>query len=367
MRDGVCPSGGFFVQIPRYYVATAAGASSQKLSDMFKSNKTVDDTPGLIKSIVKDICTTLTSPEDELWLYGSGHGAYVARVVAGIVHRLGLPRQEFDESYDNACALIKAQLEDDYKNGPRLVQAIKNRCLDPPRIPFVGLFDTVKLASPKTATYDISFHPGIQSVRHALAINETRVSKNPELIEVPANAEMAGRSLIQAWFLGTHEDLCGGTANDGLSLYPLQWMLLESIKAGLSVGLEKSTAADNPLSLVFPQFAGGIPNLDGSEDIEWRIPYANDVQVSMFDLQSSHAIKSTDGVEIHSLKFPPERYKRNAVRKVFGIKDLNGWTATSMYFTFIVLKLSLHSLLQVLMEQLSTLRCSVSWIDTRVI
>lgn len=336
VREGVCPSGRALVQIPRYYVAVG---NIPKFGDKFKSKPATDDTADVIKTIVKDVCSTLEHAEDELWLYGSGHGAFVARAVAGIVHRMGLLKKQFahrfDDQFDLTCALIKAELEDDYRNGTQLVQTVKSNAGDPPRIPFVGLFDTVKLTSVKTR-YDISFGPSIEVLRHALAINESRSNRLPEVFELPSDTEMTRRSLIQAWFLGTTDDLCGGTANDGLSLYPLQWILLESITAGLSVrSMEKPTAGENPLSLVFPQYAGNLPNLDGSEDIEWRLKYSNGIQVSMFDLQSSHAARSAAGGEIHSLKHDPERFSRGATRKVFGAEGLKGWSNNGPYGTVI--------------------------------
>ncbi|KAF7550321.1 hypothetical protein G7Z17_g5805 [Cylindrodendrum hubeiense] len=316
VREGVCPSGRALVQIPKYYVAVG---NIPKFADRFKSKAATDDTADLIKSIVRDVCSTLDHPEDELWLYGSGHGAFVVRAVAGIVHRMGLLKQHltgrFEEQFDSTCALIKAELEDDYRYGTQLVQTIKDNANDPPRIPFVGLFDTVKLTALKTP-YDISFVPSIDTLRHALAINESRSSRAPEVLEVPSDTDMTRRSLVQAWFLGTNDDLCGGTANDGLSLYPLQWILLESIEAGLSLlSMEKPTAGENPLSLVFPQYAGNLPSLDGSEDIEWRLKYSNGIEVSMFDLQSTHAPRSATVGDTHSLKHDPERFSRGATRK----------------------------------------------------
>ncbi|KAH7136237.1 hypothetical protein EDB81DRAFT_77274 [Dactylonectria macrodidyma] len=336
IRPGLCPSGRELVQIPKYYTATG---NSSKFSDRFRTKAATDDTAGLVKTIVKDVCCTLEHPEDELWLYGSGHGAFVARVVAGVVHRMGLLKQSlgdrFDEQFDATCSLIKAEVDDDYRVGTQVVQTIKSNGLGPPRIPFVGLFDTVKLA-PSKMPYDISFVPSIEVLRHALAINESRSNRAPEVLEVPAGANMTRRSLIQAWFLGTTDDLCGGTANDGLSLYPLQWILLESIQAGLSlISMEKPTSGENPLALVFPQYAGNLPTLDGSEDIEWRLKYLNGIQISMFDLQSTHAARSEANGNVHGLKHDPERFSRGATRKVFGTDGLKGWTETAPYGTVI--------------------------------
>jgi hypothetical protein len=242
---------------------------------------------------------------------------------------MGLPRsQAFDELFDATIGLIKAQIEDDFKKGPQLMQKIKSEANDPPRIPFVGLFDTTIHTS--RTSYDISFNQSIESVRHALAMNENRSNRTPEIINIPEDADMTNRSLIQAWFIGTHEDMIGGTAQDGLSLYPLQWMILESIYSGLRVNnIGDSKDSDHPMVLVFPQYAGNLPPLDGSEEIEWRLQYTNGLRTSMFDLQSAHGKKSAAGIDIHAIKLDTDCYKRAANRQVFDPSGaLKGWCDT---------------------------------------
>ncbi|KAF4450458.1 hypothetical protein F53441_6457 [Fusarium austroafricanum] len=331
VRDGLVESNGVSVaQVPKYYTATSGVV---KLTDRFRSRgSTSDDSAALIKNIVKDVCLTIEKSEDEVWLFGSGHGAFVARAVAGIVYRMGIPRtQNFDDLYDAAVGLIKAHLEDDFKRGPQLLQKIKSEASDPPRIPFVGLFDTI-IHNTRTS-YDISFNPSIETVRHALAINENRSNKSPEIFNIPEDADMTHRSLVQAWFLGTHEDMIGGTTHDGLSLYPLQWMVLEGILCGLGVNnMRDSKATDNPMALVCPQYAGNLPPLDGSEEIEWQLQYSNGLRTSMFDLQSAHAKKSATGVEIHSIKLDTDVYKHVANRKIFDSDgSLKGWCDVGPY------------------------------------
>ncbi|KAF7561120.1 hypothetical protein G7046_g3046 [Stylonectria norvegica] len=335
VRVGPCVSSGRpLVQAVSYHTALC---STARFTAKFRSKPVGDNTVELVKSIVKEVCSTLEDPEDELWLYGSGHGAFVARAVAGIVHRLGLPRKHspFDDLYDTACALIKAGLEDDYRNGPNLMAMIKGHCDDPPKIAFVGLFDTVKLSSPKTP-YDISLNSSIKNVRHALALNENRSSKPLEVFERHGKIDMTDRSFIEAWFMGTNQDLCGGKANDGLSLYALQWMLLESIRAGLSLTLTgKDSSTGSPLALVFPQFAGNLPNLDGSEDIEWRLTYGNGTEISMFDLQSTHVAGSKAKSDAHSIKIDSDCFSHSPTRKIFGATGLKGWDSNDPNSTII--------------------------------
>lgn len=332
MWDGDAFSGGrTVVQTSKYYASTV---NAPKLSDKLRFKTIVDDTPDLIKVIVKDVLSTLKHPEDELWLYGSGHGAFIARAAAGVVHHMGLLKASFaneiddvfDELYDATLAFIKAHIEDDFRHGPQLIQKIKGYTNGPPRIPFVGLFDTVILSVSKV-TYDTSFVSSIENLRHALAMNENRSSRGLQAVELPGEFDLNRQSAIQAWFLGTNDDMCGGTENDGLSLYPLQWMVLESIYCGLGlVSKANSADASSPLSLVFPQYAGTLPNLDGTEDIQWRLQFTNGIRISMFDLQSTHASRA-GGVNIHSIRLDPERYKGTPARKIFLESDghVRGW------------------------------------------
>ncbi|KAI1381013.1 hypothetical protein F4677DRAFT_452602 [Hypoxylon crocopeplum] len=340
VQDGLITDalGRTVLQIPKYY--TAVG-NLPRFSDKFKGGKAkVDDTEKQIKDIAKEVASTLETPEDELYLFGSGHGAFVVRAVAGIIHHMGLLKRQslsrFDELYDCTLALQKARLEDDHRRGPKLLQTIKAHADTSPRIPFVGLFDCVKFTTAKT-DYDTSFVSSIQTLRLALALNENRSNRIPLLFDFPKDLDMAHHSFIQAWFVGTTDDLGGGTQNDGLSLYPLQWMLLESMRAGLILSHVKRTesAREDPLSLAFPQYAGNLPNLDGSEEIEWCLTYTNGIRISMFDLQSSHTSKQGNEGDSTNINMNPERYSRGVTRKIFGPTGLNGWDETGPYGTVI--------------------------------
>ena len=108
-----------------------------------------------------------------------------------------------------------------------------------PRIQFVGVFDTVK-AVHDDDLYDITLNTSTHHLRHALALHENRKHMEPETI-FPLNrskqdALPPDRSFLQAWFAGVHIDIGGSAAKAGLSLLPLQWMLLESQSKGLCLG-----------------------------------------------------------------------------------------------------------------------------------
>lgn len=109
------------------------------------------------------------------------------------------------------------------------------RSRESPVIQFLGLFDTVK-ATNDHSLHDISYVDSINHVRHAIALNEGRQHFQPELYAPSYDpATLENRSMIQAWFVGAHADMGGGAKDDGLSLYPLQWVLMESQSFGLTL------------------------------------------------------------------------------------------------------------------------------------
>ena len=126
-------------------------------------------------------------------------------------------------------------------------------------------------------------------MRHALALHEDRIAMHPEAIypDFGSPAKSLGdRSFVQAWFVGNHMDIGGSKVHDGLSLYPLQWMLEESKRAGLVLGFVQITKAiriDNPLSLVFPEF----PNRKKESKIH-TFTAANGIKSRMHDIRGVH-------------------------------------------------------------------------------
>jgi uncharacterized protein (DUF2235 family) len=73
---------------------------------------------------------------------------------------------------------------------------------------------------------------GVDIVRHAVSLDERRVSFQQNLWGEPPPA---GQSVRQVWFAGVHCDVGGGylEAESGLSKIPLAWMVQEAQGAGL--------------------------------------------------------------------------------------------------------------------------------------
>ncbi|KAF6817605.1 hypothetical protein CSOJ01_02315 [Colletotrichum sojae] len=174
---------------------------------------------------------------------------------------------------------------------------------DPPKIRFLGLFDTVKMTLGKD-TVDISDLSFANNIRHALALNEERKTfpllpilpiENPEV-------KQDSHRCIQAWFVGAHADMGGGADHDGLSLYPLQWMMIESMADGLALDYDPPEyikgLIESPMDLVFPKppkladLGDKVLEADVPESLikaePWTFRYSSGTEITMYDLRQSH-------------------------------------------------------------------------------
>ncbi len=254
-------------------------------------------------------CSQLVGNKDEVWLFGFGRGAYVARAVAGLLHQVGATASAGQPEFINDFKKVLKESERQAGRRSSLalspISSIASGSLRPaPRIRFVGAFDTVK-AGYGDSIFDISFNSSIQHMRHALAVHEDK--RPPEFVAYESlygtNLADTGRSLVEAWFTGTHIDLGGSAKKAGLALYPLQWMLLEAKKCGLAIAVDNKWPTD-PLTLVFPK--GGKK---GSQ--AWTCTSANGIKTSMHDFRSVHDIDdysikliSNTGLTITKPRYP---------------------------------------------------------------
>ena len=119
-----------------------------------------------------------------------------------------------------------------------------------PPIRMLGLFDTVASVI-ETGRFGLrlrnnahtSTNSSVQSVRHAVAIDERRTMFEPTLWpdtqEYSANRFDASKSVPQdakeVWFRGVHGDVGGGypEASSALAKVPLAWMITEARETGL--------------------------------------------------------------------------------------------------------------------------------------
>ena len=199
---------------------------------------------------------------DQIYLFGFSRGAYTVRVLAGLIHMLGLLQPEQINLCGYALTAYKrAAGENDLAIAWRFQRNVSSRKLG---IKFIGVWDTV--SSVMVPRKDRMYWPSMQTLpytrrnpsvavfRQAMAIDERRRLFRLNRWEQPqqfvANPFAKGDASVeqdikQVWFAGVHSDIGGGYAEpeSGISKFPLQWMLEEAKKHGLLV----NTATQNHL------------------------------------------------------------------------------------------------------------------------
>lgn len=171
-------------------------------------------------------------PDDKIFMFGFSRGSYTARVLAGMIHTLGLLKQEHAnlapyvwQTYSNFNNFSQfRESADEIRNDFARDVAVQIR--------FMGLFDTVSsvgvLDRFKTFPYT-DYNPSVLEVRHAVSIDERR-NVFPECLFAPYTP-----GLVEVWFPGVHRDVGGGylPSESGLPNVTLEWIAREANNSGL--------------------------------------------------------------------------------------------------------------------------------------
>lgn len=226
---------------------------------------------------------------DPIYLFGFSRGAFTVRVLAGLLHRIGVLRAD-------AKNLIPYALEVYRPHYTRINDAKKRQDASNVKeefhkafcwservtIKFLGLWDTVKafgFFSPKSLPH-IRHNLDVGTVRHALALDEHRRSFLPtswggldDFLEQPAPPE---QDVKEVWFAGSHSDVGGGYPEEesGLSLISLKWMLGEASKCLLRLDKERTRLLESALR--------SSPRMD-LENRFWRLHRSRTLKWVVFD------------------------------------------------------------------------------------
>lgn len=229
-------------------------------------------------------------PGDEIYIFGFSRGAYTARSLAGLIRKCGIvPRsqagqiREIVEFYKDTATkpdsdeaqrrrmawspnvILKdtdRQWRIEHGGDPAIVAAAK-----PLIVRYLGVWDTVgALGVPKHlllntffATKKYEFHDHqlsstVRAARHAVAVDERRLSFEPSLwenLDILNAATGDAEKYDQKWFPGDHGSVGGGGDIRGLSNDALAWIMDGAVAEGLAIDVAKLDhlrEAANPLA-----------------------------------------------------------------------------------------------------------------------
>ena len=202
---------------------------------------------GLDANVLEAYCYLIEQwkPGDRVFLFGFSRGAYTVRVLAGMLHALGLLSAGSDHLAPYVMRLFKAvrkrrrvkkknywRLSNSFRRAFARETGHKSRRFP---IHFLGVWDTVSSVGwawdPATFPYTRK-NPSIATVRHALAIDERRwFFRQNSLSPAPR------QDFLELWFPGVHADVGGGYPEDEGDLWRVafEWLLQEAIGCGLTV------------------------------------------------------------------------------------------------------------------------------------
>jgi uncharacterized protein (DUF2235 family) len=244
---------------------------------------------------------------DQIYLFGFSRGAYTVRVLAGLIHKVGLITPEqvnlagsgliaYKQFSSDEAPKLRAQAklltESGDAEGPLPQTAFDNAAQFAritssrwPTIRFVGVWDTVaSVIVPRPDRFywpsleELAFtiaNPSVQTFRQAISIDERRCMFRLKKWDDPQtfkhnrfnDAHAEPQDILQVWFAGVHDDVGGGypEKESGLSKYPLLWMIDEATKCGLQVnqatvnqlawGIQRK---GSPFSYVAPDVQGEL-------------------------------------------------------------------------------------------------------------
>jgi uncharacterized protein (DUF2235 family) len=190
-------------------------------------------------------------PGDKVYMFGFSRGAYTVRVLAGVLHTMGLLPRGNHNLVPYVLRLYKSLRPSGLKREARM-RADEELC-DTFRetfcrdsgyrdrrfhTHFMGIWDSVSsvgwIWEPTRFPY-ARRNPSIKTIRHAVSIDEKRAFFRENLMK-PAGSQ----DLKQYWFPGAHADVGGGYPVEEGDLWkePFAWIAREAKRAGLNLRSE---------------------------------------------------------------------------------------------------------------------------------
>lgn len=176
-------------------------------------------------------------PGDEVFVFGYSRGAYSARSLVGLMHKIGGVVKQPTEALVN-------EAYDLYRDAKSDATKFRAEHCQPARVKMIGVWETVgslgvpvsglPLVLPGTRDYyrfhDTNLSCIVDEAYQALAIDEYRADFEPTLWDATTEKNTA---VEQCWFIGDHGNVGGGDAKVTLWKLPYVWMQEKAIAASL--------------------------------------------------------------------------------------------------------------------------------------
>lgn len=248
----------------------------------------------MIQDAYRFLCLNYNSEtQDEIYLLGFSRGAYAVRCLASLIDQSGLLKRskigEIPQAYqlyrDHAVHSDNVKAQEFRQANAQIIDTEKEYFQYRIPIKMLGCWDTVgtfgipdlspwfplaKFYHQKYEFNDTKLSPIIQNAFHAVAIDEKR--KNFPSTPIKTNPQNPEQVIREVLFVGEHSCLGGGKKDyQGLSDYPLQWMINHAKKLGLEFDLTESESEEFQIKLdptiKFDNSVNGLSALGGEE---WR-------------------------------------------------------------------------------------------------
>jgi hypothetical protein len=256
-------------------------------------------------------------PGDQIYLFGFSRGAFTVRCISGMIHLFGVLNPQHETMLPTLLRvyfsdvktagiftvfkLCKRMLGVEAAEELRARQAVADQIritfCDSERqqapVHFIGVWDTVESVGlpgvgPKISSTSSIQHKRIRHVRHALSLDEHRITYQPRLYtQNNFGDENTQQSMLQLWFPGNHCDVGGGYPQKArtraskmyqsetlLSDYAYDWMHAQAQRCGLSSAVlmldfnQKVLAHDSTYSIPWWVMLGLCQRKTANHEIE---------------------------------------------------------------------------------------------------
>ncbi|MCY4595328.1 MAG: DUF2235 domain-containing protein [Bryobacterales bacterium] len=169
------------------------------------------------------------SEANRIFVFGFSRGAFTARSLAGMLHKVALLERNADNHLEYAAKIYNQP------RNSRVAAGFKATFSRPAPVHFIGVWDTVEslVLNEGKRWVDARLNPEISFAYHALAIDEKRRDFQPCLWDEQNRGP--GQIMEQVWFAGVHSDVGGYHPERGLANISLHWMLGKAEAAGLEI------------------------------------------------------------------------------------------------------------------------------------